>query len=62
MRSPSAFSGSAKARALNSTGISVYWVLESGGQMMGVTKAVILTSLFTACKCYDFVGLQSSFG
>ena len=50
MRSPSAFSRSAKARALNSTGISVCWVLESGGQMMGVTKAVILTSLFTAFK------------
>ena len=50
MRSPSAFSGSAKARALNSTGISVNWVLESGGQMIGVTKAVILTSLFTTFK------------
>ena len=48
MRSPSAFSGSAKVRALNSTGISLCWVLESGGQMMGVTKAVILTSLFAA--------------
>ena len=48
VRSPSAFSGSAKVRALNSTGISLCWVLESGGQMMGVTKAVILTSLFAA--------------
>ena len=50
MRSPSTSSGSAKARALNSTGISVCWVLESGGQMMGVTKAVIFTSLSTAFK------------
>ena len=50
VRSPSAFSGSAKARALNSTGISVCWVLESGGHMMDVTKAIILTSLFTAFK------------
>ena len=48
MRSSSAFSGSAKVRALNSTGISLCWVLESGGQMMGVTKAVILTYLFAA--------------
>ena len=50
MRSPSAFSGSAKARALNSTGISVCWLFESGGQMMGVTKAVILTFLVSAFK------------
>ena len=46
MRSPSTFSGLPKVRAFDSTGISVCWVLESGGQMMGVTKAVILTSLF----------------
>ena len=50
MQSPPVFNGSAKARALNSTGISVCWVLESGGEMMGGTKAVILTSLFTAIK------------
>ena len=48
--SPSAFNESAKARAFNATGISVCCVLESGGQMTGVTKAVILTSLFTAFK------------
>ena len=48
MRSSSGFSRSAKVRALNSTGMSVCWVLESAGQMMGMTKAVILTSLFAA--------------
>ena len=52
MRSPSAFSGSAKVRALNSTGICVCGVLESGRQMMGVTKAVILLfSAFMVTKC-----------
>ena len=50
MRSPSTLSGSAKARTLNSTGISVCWVCESDGQMMGVTKAVILTYLFAVFK------------
>ena len=52
MRSPSAFSGSEKVGALNSTGICVRWVLESGRQMMGVTKAVILLfSAFMVTKC-----------
>ena len=50
MGSPFASSESAKARALNSTGISVFWVIESGVQIKAMTKAVMLTFIFNALK------------